>query len=101
MGSIPADSAKAASYISTLSHLMSYDILADKAPQGKELFSVKIEGNSFQPVILKAFESDTVFKRVITSSMNADVQFQGSKGELFNQIFVPGKSLMVTTKKKK
>jgi hypothetical protein len=100
IGDVVADSAKTASFINTLAHLNSYEILPEPAPQGKELFSVKIEGNSFQPVQLKAFESDTLTKYVITSTMNPDVQFNGGRGEVFKQIFAYRKNLMPGVKKK-
>jgi hypothetical protein len=96
-----ADSTKSASFVNTLVHLNSYDILPDPAMQGKLLYSVKIEGNNIQPVLLNAFESDTTIKRVITSSLNPDVQFHGTRGDIFRQIFASKKNFAKDIKKKK
>jgi hypothetical protein len=99
IGSATVDSAKLAGYINTLAHRNNFDILNKTSIQQKELYSIKIEGNNISPIYLKTFESDTTVKRLITSTMNPDVQFQGAKGELSKQIFVPKKSFFGKKKK--
>jgi hypothetical protein len=93
-----ADSAKTAGFMTTLSRLSSYDIANEASTLGKEAFSVKIEGNSMQPILLKAFESDTIVKYLITSSVNPDVCFKGSQNELMKQIFASKKTFLVSKK---
>jgi hypothetical protein len=97
---IQADSAKTATYINALANLYSYNILENTAPVGNKLYEIKIEGNSFSPVQLQAFESDTIVKRFITSSVAPDMQFAGAEGELYNQVFVSKKSFLPSTIKK-
>jgi hypothetical protein len=92
------DSAKTADFIQKLSHLSSYDILENDVSKGKELFSVKIEGNNFSPIDLKAFESDSTIKYLITSSINPDASFSGLQSDLFKKIFASKKIFFVKKK---
>jgi hypothetical protein len=92
------DSAKTANFIQKLSRLSSYDILNNDVLGGKELFSVRIEGNNFSPIDLKAFESDSTIKYLITSSINPDASFSGLQGDLFKQIFASKKAFFVKKK---
>jgi len=94
IGSQKADSTKAANYINTLSLLTSYDIADENTIQNNELFSVKIEGNSMQPIQLKAFASDSITKYLITSSANPDVKFKDNQNELIKKIFTTKKSFL-------
>lgn len=98
VGSEKADSAKTAGYISTLSRLSGNEFADEKTIQGKELFSVKIEGNNMQPTVLKAFESDAAVKYLITSSINQDAKFSDSRNELMKQIFASRKAFLISKK---
>jgi hypothetical protein len=82
-----ADSAKTAEFITGLAHLISYDLADDAIQQGKEVFSVSIEGKNLKPVKLQAFEADTSIKYIITSTFNEDAHFNGTKNDLASHIF--------------
>lgn len=82
-----ADSTKTTEYITQLAHLTSYDLIDDPIQQGKEIFSVSIEGKNFQPIKLQAFETDFSIKYIITSTVNKDTHFDGSKSDLASRIF--------------
>jgi len=84
-----ADSTKTASYISDISRLMSSSFASKKRIQNaqkQELFKLRIEGNNFTPVELKAFPVDSTM--LIRSTSNKDGVFLGDKSDLKNKIFV-------------
>lgn len=86
----PADSLKTVRYLSRLQKLTSTGFVPPKTARtgvtGHKLF---IEGNNFSPIELNAFASpDTLIKWVITSSLNPQAEFDGSKAQLFEQTFV-------------
>jgi hypothetical protein len=55
----------------------------------KPVYTLQVEGNGLNPVIIKAYVADTANKYVITSTMNPGAYFSG-KGEMFSKLF-PGK----------
>ena len=84
-----ADSAKTTSYISDISRLMSSSFASKdriQKAQKQELFKLRIEGNNFNPVELKAFPVDSTM--LIRSTSNKDGVFLGDKYDLKNKIFV-------------
>lgn len=87
------DSASVAGYINTLSMLNSSYFVDDKKPMDdRPDFTLNIEGNNFvTPVVVKAFESDTITGYLISSSMNKGAWFSGKENDLANKIFA-GKS---------
>ncbi len=84
----PADSTKMKTYISKISRVTGSTFIDDVEPASSTPeYSVKIEGNNFIPVEIKAFPADSVNQYVIISSEIPDSKFSGSKGKLFDRIF--------------
>ena len=84
----PADSTKMKTYISKISRVTGSKFIDDVKPaSATPEYSVKIEGNNFIPVEIKAFPADSVNQYVIVSSKIPDSRFSGSKGKLFDRIF--------------
>jgi len=94
----PADSARTAEFIRTLSHLTSYAFVNKAALSEKPVFTINIEGNSFRTIQLKAFETDTTVKYIATSTLNPEALFDAKSGELMSRAFV-GKSRFRKTSK--
>lgn len=84
----PADSAKAAEFISGLSRINSYAFANDAIQPGKQVFTVIIEGNNFKPVQIKAFEADSTVKYIVTSTLNPDARFDAKNGGFMSRVFV-------------
>jgi hypothetical protein len=84
----PVDSARTAEFINTLSHLTSYNLANDAVLQGKQVFTVSIEGKNFKPIQIKAFEADTTVKYIVTSTSNPGTRFSAKGGELMSKVFV-------------
>jgi hypothetical protein len=98
---VKMDSAKVASYLSTLSMINAQDFVSDAVPAGNQIFSLRVEGKNFQPVELKAASADTLNKYIITSNVNTDGRFSGAKGDLTSRIFVGANHFKVIAEKKK
>ena len=84
---MPVDSVKAASYISIISRLMSYDFVADVQHSDTPEYKLTIEGNNFTSVVINAFPADTTNQFIIKSSANPDGSFSGAKSDLTGKIF--------------
>ena len=89
---LATDSTQTASYLNNLSWLSSSAF----AEEGKALSDVPqhtltIEEEGAQPVVVKAFPSDTLYRYIIESSINKGNLFNGKESDLFNKIF-PGKA---------
>jgi hypothetical protein len=86
----PADSAKAAKYINSIYRLTSSNFVDPSTPKtGDAAQKVTIIGNNFSPIDLKVFPtSDTLINHIITSSINPDAEFDGSKLSLYEKVFV-------------
>lgn len=55
---------------------------------GKQpMYTLRIEGKDFSPVLIKAYPADTLNKYAIHSSLNASAYFSGSKGGMLNKVF--------------
>ncbi len=87
---VPADSAKTAKYINAIARLNSSAFVDPSTPKTSDATNkVRIEGNNFKPVELKAYpSSDTLVKYVVTSSVNPGAEFNGSKAKLYEKVFV-------------
>ncbi len=90
MNNTPVDSAIADQYIRILCNQKGVEFvddfdISDKQPE----YKVLIEGNDFANVLISAYEADTVNQYVVTSSLNPDAQFSGSRSDVFKKIFVP------------
>lgn len=86
----PADSAKTAKYINSIFRLSSSNFVDPSTPKtGEASHRLTITGNNFSPIELRAFPtSDTAINRIITSSINPDAEFDGSKASLYEKVFV-------------
>ncbi|MBE0639819.1 MAG: DUF4340 domain-containing protein [Bacteroidales bacterium] len=86
----PADSLKTVRYLSRLQRLTSANFVPSSTIKtGDAAFELNIEGNNFNPVELKAFSTpDTLINWVITSTMNPQAEFDGTKAQLFERTFV-------------
>jgi hypothetical protein len=86
-----ADSTQTASFLNNLSWLSSSDFVdAEKALSDVARHTLTIEEEGVQPVVVKAYPSDTTNFFVIETSLNKGNLFSGKKSELFTKIF-PGK----------
>ncbi|HTA28164.1 MAG TPA: hypothetical protein VK809_10265, partial [Bacteroidia bacterium] len=63
------------------------------------LFSLKIEGSSFSPAIIKAYPADTANQYAITSSINPGTYFSGKGNAMFSKVF-RGKSAFMKKEEK-
>lgn len=86
----PADSLKTERYLSRLARLSSSSFVSPSIPKTNDAtHKLRIEGNNFNPVELKAFPTtDTTINYVVTSSLNPSAEFDGSKAQLFERTFV-------------
>jgi hypothetical protein len=99
MNGVKADSAKVASYVNNIIWLNGADFVDDSVVSGNQIFSLKVEGNNFNPVELKAFIANAANQYVVTSSMNNEGRFSGVKGDLVKRVFVGLNHFKPTTKK--
>ncbi|MFW5872874.1 MAG: DUF4340 domain-containing protein [bacterium] len=89
------DSLKTQQYIKKVANLRNFDLADDdkKLLNDSPKYIVKIEGDNFNPIDIKAYPADTIHKYIITSSSNLGTYFS-SKNKLFDQIFVSSKYLI-------
>ncbi len=67
---------------------------------GKQaLYTLRVEGSDFKPVLLKAYPADTLNKYAITSTLNPGSYFSGNKNGLFAKIFRSKSSFFKTAVK--
>jgi hypothetical protein len=93
------DSASVAEYLSSISMLTSSSFVDDQEPLSQKAdLTLNIEGNNFvSPIELKAFESDTLNRYLITSSLNKGAYFSGKGNDLSGKIFVSKNRLLKGT----
>jgi len=91
---ILADSAKAVNYIKTLANLRSSNFVDDYTSTEKPDYLLKIEGENFAAVEIKAFPADTANKYVLNSSQNPDAYFSGAKAGLLERTFIEKEELL-------
>lgn len=91
-----ADSTKTVRYLGKIARLNSSAFVDPSTPKTEDAVqTVRIEGNNFSPVQIKAFPtSDTAMKHVVTSSYNPDAEFDGSKASLYKKVFVDQSELL-------
>lgn len=86
------DSAEAAGFVNTISHLNSYSFADDVKPAGTPLYSLTVEGNNFsRPIKLDVCASaDSTVGYLIQSNMNTEAVFSDPDGSsVVNRVFVP------------
>ena len=88
------DSTRVSNYINSLSYTNGNEFVEDVVPSGPQAFSLRIEGNNFSPVELKAFVADTTRRYIITTSVNDDARFNGRNGDLTSRIFASRKQFL-------
>lgn len=90
MNGQPADSANTVKYLNKIYRLNSSNFV-DQSTQklSAATYKLSIEGNNFSPIEIQAFPAaDTTIKYVVTSSVNPGAEFDGSKAQLFEKVFV-------------
>jgi len=86
---LPADSAKMDKYLRSLSRLRSSTFVDDvDVSVMTPAYTINIEGNSFDPVTINAYPADETQQYYITSSMNPGSVMDGTKGKIFEKVFV-------------
>lgn len=90
MNGMPADSTKTVRYLNKIAKLTSSSFIDPSTPKiGMGGYKLNVEGNNFSPVEINATPtSDTLIKYVISSSINPAAEFDGTKGKLFEKVFV-------------
>jgi hypothetical protein len=100
LNGIATDSTLTARYLSKLARVTSSNFIDEVSPLiSTATHSVRIEGNNFAPVEIKAFPADTVNKYVVTTSLVPDAKYSGSKSGLFERVFVMKESFFPEEKK--
>jgi hypothetical protein len=85
----PADSAKAAQYVTTIARLAGQEFIYEQVELGAPSHTVTIEGNNFSPVEINAYPvADTNYNYVLVSSKNPEAKFSGKKSDLFGRLMV-------------
>jgi hypothetical protein len=85
----PVDSSSTVRYLGKFRKLTSNNFIDDVTPEsGEQPYVVTIEGNNFIPIELRAMPADSVNQYVITSSLIPNSKYSGSKGKLFDRVFV-------------
>jgi len=84
------DSAGIESYLNGLVRLSSNEFVDDEGVtvNPDHIFKVRIEGNNFMPIELKAYPAPEEHVFLIKSSINEGTRFSGAKGGLGTKIFV-------------
>lgn len=96
-----ADSTKTARFMNKFRRLTSSNFIDDVEPQqGAEASVITVEAEGISPVVIKALPADSVNQYVITSSKVADAKYSGSKGRLYDRIFVQPDEFLPDEKKK-
>jgi hypothetical protein len=95
-----ADSASMVKYLNKIHRLTSSNFVDPSTVKKSDAtYSLRIEGNNFTPIELKAYPSDSTIQYVVTSSLNQGAEFNGSKSKLFEKVFVNRTDLMPGDKK--
>jgi hypothetical protein len=91
-----ADSAQVAKYLTSIEHLNNTNFIdlpaTDKTTPD---FMLNIEGiNMPEPILIKAFKSDTTNLYAISSTLNEGTYFSGKTSDLFRKIFIDKNNLI-------
>jgi hypothetical protein len=90
-----ADSASAVAYINKIYRLTSSNFVDPSTVKTSDAtYTLRIEGNNFTPIDLRAFPSDSTTQYVVTSSVNPGAEFDGAKLKLFEKVFIQMSELM-------
>jgi hypothetical protein len=90
-----ADSASTVSYLNKIFRLTSSNFVDPSTVKTSDAtYSLRIEGNNFTPVDLRAYPSDSTTQYVITSSINPGAEFDGAKSKLFEKVFIQASDLI-------
>lgn len=100
MNGMLADSTKTVRYLNKIAKLTSSNFVDPSTPKtGMGGYKLNIEGNNFTPVEISAIPTpDTLIKYIITSSINPAAEFDGTKGKLFEKVFVTETEFLPDTK---
>jgi hypothetical protein len=91
------DSLAAVNLIKDLSNQNYGTFIDNFDSSGKQpVFTLRVEGGGFNPVLIKAYPADTANKYAITSSMNRGNFFSGKAGNMLGKIFPSKKSFFRT-----
>jgi hypothetical protein len=60
----------------------------------KPVYTIRIEGENFNPVEIKSYNIDLNHKNIITSTMNEGEKFYGDKNNLFTSTFIRKTNLL-------
>lgn len=89
LNGIAVDSTFTARYIQGLSRTSSSGFIDDvNVEDMSPVYTMVIEGKTFEAVTLKAYPADTIIGHYVTSTMNPGTIFDGSKSGLFEKTFV-------------
>jgi len=96
------DSATAANIIKDINNQNYGTFVNNFDVNGKQaLFTMKVEGSDFTPVLVKAYPADSINKYAITSSLNPESFFSGNKGGMFSKVFLGKRAFIKKENKKK
>jgi hypothetical protein len=91
-----ADSAKVEQFLSAMTMINSLGFVDGFVPAGAPVITLTLEGNSMNPITVKAFPADTVKRFVIQSSYNPTVFFSGREYGLDERL-LKGKSYFLSS----
>lgn len=82
------DSAKVSNYLNTIANCSGFSFADEKTNiTNTPVYSIKIEGNNMPLTEVKAFSSDSIYKFIVTSSINKDAHFISGNTKLAERIF--------------
>jgi len=98
-----ADSLKIENYLNRIADKSNFNFVNDFNASGKTpIYKMIINGNNqSEPIVIQAFEADTLNKFIIHSSINPDAYFSGAKEDLVKNIFIGKSELTAIPDKKK
>jgi hypothetical protein len=95
LNGMPVDNTKTDKYLRSLSRKRSSSFLDEvDVSNMMPVYSITIEGDSYEPVIINAYAADNGTGYYITSTVNPGAVFDGSQEELFEKIFVSSDELL-------
>jgi len=90
-----ADSASTVGYLNKIFRLTSSNFIDPSTVKTSDAtYTLRIEGNNFTPIDLRAYPSDSTTQYVITSSINPGAEFDGAKSKLFEKVFIQASDLV-------
>ena len=83
-----ADSAKTATYLSSLSLVDGQEFMDRYKPDAFPVYQMVIEGNNLLNITVKCFQGEGG-KLILNSSLNPDIYFSSKRDGIFNELFKP------------